>query len=246
MSGHSKWATIKRKKGKTDAARGKLFNKFIREITVAARMGGGDLIANARLRLAVDRAKASNMPSKNIENAIAKGSGKAEGVSYEENVYEGYAPGGVALLIQVLTDNNNRTVAEIRHLVSKSGGSLGEANCVSWMFKAKGLIAVEKTLGEDEMMELVLDIGAEDMTSEKDAYEITTTVENFEKVKTALTQKGLKVTEANLTKVPDNLVKVEGDVAQKVLRLLEALEDHDDVQNVYANLDIDEKTMEQE
>lgn len=245
MSGHSKWATIKRKKGKTDAARGKLFNKFIREITVAARMGGGDLVANARLRLAVDRAKASNMPWKNIENAILKGSGKAEGVSYEETNYEGYGPGGVALLIQVLTDNNNRTVAEIRHLVSKSGGSLGEANCVSWMFKAKGLIAVEKSLGEDEMMELVLDLGAEDMTSEKDAYEITTTVENFEKVKAALVQKGQKITEANITKEPDNLVKVEGDTAQKVLRLLEALEDHDDVQNVYANLDIDEKTMEQ-
>ncbi len=246
MSGHSKWATIKRKKGKTDAARGKLFNKFIREITVAARMGGGDLIANARLRLAVDRAKAANMPARNIDNAIAKGSGKAEGVNYEENTYEGYAPGGVAVLINVLTDNNNRTVAEIRHLVSKHGGSLGEANCVSWMFKAKGLIAVEKTLGEDEMTELILDLGAEDMSTEKDAYEITTTVDKFEKIKTALAQKGLKVTEANITKIPDNLVKVEGDTAGKVLRLLEAIEDHDDVQNVYANFDIDEKAMDQE
>lgn len=244
MSGHSKWATIKRKKGKTDAARGKLFSKLIKEITVAARMGGGDPNANARLRLVMDKAKASNMPSKNIENAVLKGTGKLEGTSYEEINFEGYGPGGVALLVQVLTDNNNRTVAEIRHLMTKYGGNLGAANCVAWMFKTKGMIVVEKSMDEEKMTEVILEAGAEDLSAEGDGYEITTALENFDSVKNFLTQKGIKIIEANITRIPENTVKVEGDVAGRVLRLMEALDDHDDVQNVYANFDMNAKDME--
>ena len=245
MSGHSKWATIKRKKGATDAARGKLFSKIIREITVAARIGGDDISGNTRLRMVVEKAKAANMPAKNIENAILKGSGKAEGTNYEEVTYEGYAPGGVALLINVLTDNNNRTVAEIRHIISKHGGNLGESNCVAWMFKSKGIITAEKSIEEDAMMELILETGAEDLSVEDDTYEITTSVESFEAVKKTLSEKNIKITEANISKIPDNTVKVEGETAQKILKFIEILEDHDDVQNVYANFDMDIKEMEQ-
>lgn len=244
MSGHSKWATIKRKKGKTDAARGKLFSKLIKEITVAARMGGGDIEGNPRLRMAVDKAKEANMPYKNIDSAIQKGTGKAEGVNYEEVTFEGYGPAGVALLIQTLTDNNNRTVGEMRHLITKHGGNLGESNCVGWMFKTMGTLTTEKSLDEDAMMELVLDSGAEDMTTEEETYEITTSVESFEEVKKALSAKNIKIIEANISKIPENTVRVEGDQAQKVLKLLEVLEDHDDVQNVYANFDIDLQEME--
>lgn len=245
MSGHSKWATIKRKKGANDAKRGKLFNKLIKEITVAAKMGGDDLEANARLRMAAEKAKANNMPQKNIDNAIAKGAGKLEGVNYEEVNYEGYAAGGVALLINVLTDKANRTVAEIRHLITKHGGNLGESNCVAWMFNSKGMLVVEKTMDEDSMMELVLEAGADDMETEGDAYEITTSVENFENVKKAIAEKNIKIIEASITKIPENTIKVEGDTAQKVLKLMDALEDHDDVQNVYANFDMNEQEMEQ-
>ncbi len=244
MSGHSKWATIKRKKGATDAARGKLFSKIIREITVAARIGGDDINANTRLRLSVDKAKAANMPFKNIENAIAKGSGKAEGTNYEEVTFEGYAAGGVALIVTALTDNNNRTVAEIRHLITKYGGNMGETNCVAWMFQTKGIITTEKSLNDDDMMELIIEAGADDLNVENDVYEVTTSVETFEEVKKIISDKGIKIIESNITKIPDNTIKLEGDSAQKVLKLINALEDQDDVQNVYANFDIDITEME--
>lgn len=245
MSGHSKWSTIKRKKGKADAARGRLFSRLIREITVAAKMGGGDIEANTRLRTAVSTAKANNMPAKNIENAIAKGTGDIEGVNYEEATFEAYGPGGVAFVIDTLTDNRNRTVSDIRHNVNKMGGKLGEANSVQWMFNSKGIIQVQaEGVNEEELMEIVLDAGAEDMEKEDDVFTVTTPVDTFTDVTSALENAGIKTDSAQLTKVPENTVPVEGDNAAKVLSMLSALDDLDDTQNVYCNFDISDEDME--
>ncbi len=245
MSGHSKWATIKRAKSKADAARGKLFNRLIREITVAARMGGGDIESNPRLRTAVATARASNMPNKNIESAIMKGTGQIEGVAYEEVTFEGYGPGGVAIMIECMTDNRNRTVAEVRHVLTKHGGNLGQSNCVAWMFKSQGIIRVPKeSLAEDQLLEIVLEAGAEDMRLDGDEFEIVTTPETFENVKKALDKFNIKPASAELTKAADNTVKVEGENAGKVLRLLEALDDLDDTQHVYSNFEMSNEDME--
>jgi YebC/PmpR family DNA-binding regulatory protein len=244
MSGHSKWATIKRSKGKADAARGKVFNRLIREITVAAKMGGGDENSNPRLRSAIAGAKNENMPKKNIENAIAKGTGTLEGVVYEEATLEGYGTGGVAILIDIMSDNRNRTVAEVRHALTKHGGNMGAANGVAWMFKNKGQILVAKNaIPEDALMEKVIEAGAEDMVTTDDAYEITTGLESFEAVKNALSAAGITPISAELGKVADNLVTVVGEAAGKVLKLLEALDDLDDVQHVYSNFDCSEEDM---
>jgi len=244
MSGHSKWATIKRKKAKTDDARGRMFTKLIKEITVAARQGGGDETSNSRLRTAISSAKAANMPMKNIENAILRGTGELPGVTYEEVSYEGYGPGGVAILVETMTDNRKRTVSDIRHLLSKYGGSMGEAGCVSWMFEKKGLIVVDSSdKSEDEIMEAVLEAGAEDITEEKDGYEIITDVESFEDVKNALIDADITIVNSELTMIPQNVIKLEGSQVQTILRLMEVLEEHDDVQNVYANFDIDDEEI---
>jgi YebC/PmpR family DNA-binding regulatory protein len=245
MSGHSKWATIKRSKGKTDAARGKLFSRLIKEITVAAKMGGGDVDANPRLRSAVATAKSNNMPSKNIDNAIAKGTGQLEGVSYEEVTFEGYGPFGVAILIDCLTDNRNRVVAEVRHALTKAGGNLGASNSVAWMFTTTGLIRVSREAGdEDKLMEIVLEAGAEDLQVVDDTYEITTALESFDAVKTALEAAGITIMSAELTKIAKNTVKVEGESVAKVLRVLETLDDLDDTQNVYSNADMSDEDIE--
>lgn len=244
MSGHSKWATIKRKKAVTDGKRGRLFTQIIREITIAARMGGGDMKSNPRLRLAVDRAKASNMPAENIKRGIQKGTGELPGVSYEDMVYEGYGPGGVALIIESVTDNKNRTVSEIRHILERAGGKLGASNSVSYMFNRKGSISVAKSrYEEDELMEIVLEAGAEDMRTEEDTYEITTSADGFLAVQEALETKGLTPDSAEIALVPENTVKIENKDAEQVLKLMEMLEDHDDVQHVYANFDIDDDVL---
>jgi YebC/PmpR family DNA-binding regulatory protein len=244
MSGHSKWATIKRKKAVTDGKRGRLFTQIIKEITIAARMGGGDPKANPRLRLAVDKAKASNMPADNIKRGIQKGTGELPGVSYEDMVYEGYGPGGVALIIESVTDNKNRTVSEIRHILERHNGNLGASNSVAWMFNRKGSITVAKANhDEDALMEIILEAGAEDMTTEEGAYEITTTAESFGAVRDALEAKGIVAESAEIQLVPDNTVKVGEKDAEQILKLMEALEDHDDVQHVYANFDIDDDVL---
>ncbi|HEX2960881.1 MAG: YebC/PmpR family DNA-binding transcriptional regulator [Ignavibacteria bacterium] len=244
MSGHSKWATIKRKKGALDAKRGKLFTKLIKELTIAARQGGGDPAGNPRLRLAVDNAKAANMPADNIDRAIKKATGELEGVNYVEMLYEGYAPGGVAVLVEVATDNKNRTVAEVRHLFSKGGGNMGESGSVAWMFDRKGVITVPKQgKSEDDMMEIVLDAGADDLQPEDEYYSIQTTVENFEPVRKALAEKNIQIENASLEWVAKNLIAVTGEDAEKVMKLVENLEDNDDVQNVYSNADIDESAL---
>jgi YebC/PmpR family DNA-binding regulatory protein len=244
MSGHSKWATIKRSKGKTDAARGKLFNRLIREITVAARMSGGDIEANPRLRSAVSSARTANMPGKNIESAILKGTGQLEGVSYEEITFEGYGPGGIAVVIECLTDNRNRTVADVRHALTKHGGNLGQTNSVAWMFKSKGIIRVPKdAMPEDKLMEIALDAGADDMSLQDDEFEITTAYDTFETVRQAIEKANVKPTSAEISKVADNPVTVDGENAAKVLRLLDALDELDDTQHVYSNFDISEETM---
>ena len=246
MSGHSKWATIKRAKGKADAARGKLFNRLIREITIAARIGGGDTTANPRLRAAVSSARAANMPNKNVESAILKGTGQLEGVSYEEITFEGYGPGGIAVMIECMTDNRNRTVSEVRHALTKHGGNLGQSNSVSWMFKSKGLIRVPKDcMAEDALMEVVLEAGAEDMSLDGEEFEIATPPETFEDVKNALEKVNVTMTSAELSKIPENTVKVEGENIPKILKLMDALDDLDDTQHVYANFDISEADMEQ-
>ena len=246
MSGHSKWATIKRSKGKTDAARGKLFNRLIREITVAARMGGGEIESNPRLRSAVSSARTANMPGKNIDNAILKGTGQLEGVSYEEISFEGYGPGGIAIVIECLTDNRNRAVSEVRHALTKHGGNLGQTNSVAWMFKSKGIIRVPKdAMPEDRLMEIVLDAGAEDLSLQEDEFEITTAFDTFEAVRQALEKANVKPSAAEISKVADNPVTVEGENAAKVARLLEALDELDDTQNVYTNADMSEETMEE-
>jgi YebC/PmpR family DNA-binding regulatory protein len=242
MSGHSKWSTIKRKKAAVDAKRGKLFTKLIKEITIAARQGGGDPDANPRLRLAVDNAKSANMPADNIDRAIKKATGELEGVNYTEIKYEGYGPGGVAILIESMTDNKNRTVADVRHLLSKHGGSLGESGSVAWMFDRKGIITLPaqgKT--EDEIMEIVLEAGAEDLQFEDDYFEITTELDTFENVRKALMETGLQIENASLQWVAKNTVEVSGETAEKLEKLIDSLEDNDDVQNVFTNADFVEE-----
>ncbi len=244
MSGHSKWHSIKHKKGALDAKRGKLFTKFIKEITVAAREGGGDPAGNARLRKAIADAKAGNMPNDTIDRAIRRGTGEEAGVSYEEITYEGYGPGGVALLIESVTDNRNRTVAEIRHIFSKNGGNLAAAGAVNWMFEKKGYIVVEKSSKpEDELFDLVIDAGADDLRDDEDNFEIITSPENFEKVVAAVKESGVEPQVAEVSMVPQNYVKLEGQDARQMLKLMESLEDHDDVQKVSANFDISEADM---
>lgn len=246
MSGHSKWSTIKRKKGAIDARRGKIFTKIIKEITLAARLGGGDPEANARLRQAILAAKDENMPKDNIERAIKKGTGAgADAVTYEEVTYEGYGPGGAAVLVEVMTDNKNRTVAEVRHIFSKHGGNLGENGCVAWIFEKKGSLVVEKkSVNEDELMELALEAGAQDIREEENEFEIITDPSSFEGVKNAIDQRKIKYIEARISLIPQTTVKLEEGKAEQMLKLMEKLEDNDDVQNVYANFDIADDIME--
>lgn len=245
MSGHSKWSTIKHKKAKTDAQRGKIFTKLIKEITVAARTGGGDETSNSALRSAIAAAKAANMPSANIDRAIKRGTGELPGVVYENITYEGYGPGGTALIIDVLTDNKNRTVADIRHYLSKHNGSLGESGCVAWNFEKKGLITVNVSeISEDDLLELVLEAGADDLRREDDIFEIVSETTSFEDVKNALTDRNIAIESFEITMNPKNTVKVGEKEAEQLLKLMDILEDHDDVNNVYSNFDIDEKIME--
>jgi YebC/PmpR family DNA-binding regulatory protein len=245
MSGHSKWSTIKRKKGAADAKRGKVFTKIIKEIMVAARFGGGDVNANPRLRTAVLAAKAENMPRDNIDRAIKKGTGELEGVNYEELSYEGYGPGGVAIILEVLTDNKNRTVADIRHIFSKQNGTLGETGCVSWMFEKKGLMTLDKKgVDEDRLIEVALDAGALDVKDTGKEFEVTTDPASFEQVKKAIEDAGFKTAYAEVTMVPQTTVRLTGKDAEQMLKLVENLEDSDDVQKVYANFDIAEEEME--
>jgi YebC/PmpR family DNA-binding regulatory protein len=245
MSGHSKWATIRRAKAKTDAARGRIFTRLIKEITIAARQGGGDENANPRLRTAVLAARGANMPKDNIEKAIKRGTGELEGVHYEEVTYEAYAPGGVALLIQALTDNKNRTVGEIRHIFTRRGGNLAETGAVSWMFERKGVITVNpKGLPEDTIMELALDAGALDMKEDDGVFEIITDPNEFEAVRDKIAKSPVEITSSEISMVPKNYVRVEGENAKKLLKLLEDIEEHDDVQNLYGNFDIEESALE--
>ena len=246
MSGHSKWHSIRHKKGATDIKRGKIFSRINKELMVAARMGGGDPSANPRLRQAIASAKAENMPKDNIERAIKKGTGELEGVNYEEHVYEGYAPGGVALLIEVMTDNKNRAAADIRYVFNKRGGSLGEAGCVAWMFDKKGLIVFEQELvDEDEVLEVALEAGADDVITTEDQYEVYTELAAFESVKQAFDDQELRYTMAEITMMPQNTVKVDDEAqAAQVLKLMDAIEDADDVQKVYANFDIPDEILQ--
>jgi YebC/PmpR family DNA-binding regulatory protein len=245
MSGHSKWATTKHKKAATDAKRGKIFTKITKEITVAAKLGGGDADGNPRLRTAVAKAKSVSMPAENIKRAIQKGTGELPGVAYEEITYEGYGPNGVAIIAEVLTDNRNRTVSEIRNIFSKAGGNMGESGCVSWMFHKKGYIVVARSKADEEkLMSLALDAGAEDLQAEDDNFVITTAQNDFEKVKKSLEDAGVAFEVAEVTMIPQTYVKLEGEkVAGQMLRLMEAIEDNDDVQNVYANFDIPDEIM---
>ncbi len=241
MSGHSKWSTIKHKKGAADAKRGKIFTKLIKEITVAARAGGGDPDANPRLRTAMIAAKAENMPKDNIERAIKKGTGELEGVNYEENSYEGYGPGGAAILVESLSDNKNRAVAEIRHIFNKYGGNMGENGCVAWMFDKKGYFNIEKSaVEEDRLMEIALDAGAEDVRDEDDSFEVITAPEDFEPVKEALESAEIPFADAEVTMLPQNMSPLEGKDAERMMKLMEAMDDCDDVQKVYTNADIPE------
>ncbi|MGB8506799.1 MAG: YebC/PmpR family DNA-binding transcriptional regulator [Pyrinomonadaceae bacterium] len=245
MSGHSKWHTIKHKKGALDAKRGKVFTKLIKEIAVAARVGGGDPDANARLRKAVSDAKGSNMPNDTIARAIRRGTGEEEGVSYEEITYEGYGPGGVAVMVDSMTDNRNRTVAEIRHIFGKNGGNLGTSGAVNWMFEKKGYIVVEKSAKpEDELFEIVTDAGAEDLRDDEDNFEIITSPEEFDAVLDAVKRAGIEPQAAEVEMLPKEYKKLEGAEAKQMLKLMESLEDHDDVQKVSANFDISEADME--
>jgi YebC/PmpR family DNA-binding regulatory protein len=247
MSGHSKWSTIKRKKGANDAKRGKIFTRLIKEITVAARSGGGDPEGNPRLRSAIISAKADNMPKDNIARAIKKGTGEIAGEVYEEILYEGYGPGGVAVLVECMTDNRNRTVADVRHYFTKSNGNLGESGCVAWMFEKKGLILVDKeTASEEELMDQALEAGAEDIVEEDSEFQIFTAPEELDDVRDALEEAGVVFLEASVSMIPKNTVDVtEEKVGRALLKLLENLEDHEDVQNVHANFDIDDELMEQ-
>ena len=246
MSGHSKWASIKHKKAATDAKRGRAFTRLIKEITVAARMGGGDPEGNPRLRAAIAAAKAQNMPQDNIKRAVMKGTGELPGQAYEDVTFEGYGPSGVAVIVDVLTDNRNRTVAEIRHAFTKHGGNLGETGCVNWMFEKKGLILVEQDKAdEDDLMELALEAGADDMGQEEGNYEVTTSPAGFEAVKSAIEAKGIPITLAEVSMHPQSTVRLEGKEALRMLRLMDLLEENDDVQEVSANFDIDASVMEQ-
>lgn len=246
MAGHSKWAQIKHKKAHADAKRGKIFTKIVKEITVAARLGGGDPEGNPRLRTAIEKAKETNMPFDNIKKAIMKGTGELPGVTYEEITYEGYGPGGAALLIDVMTDNKNRSVSEIRHILSKYSGNLGEAGCVSWIFEKKGYILVEKAIAdEDTLMSIILDAGAEDMKNDpkEDNYEIIVAPENLNTVKESIERHKIPISLAEITMLPKSYVSLEGKAAEQMVRLVDALEDNDDVQNVYANFDIPDEAM---
>ena len=244
MSGHSKWHSIKHKKGALDAKRGKLFTKLIKELTVAARTGGGDPTGNARLRKAIADAKAGNMPNDTIDRAIRRGTGEEGGVNYEEITYEGYGPGGVALLIEAVTDNRNRTVAEIRHIFSKNGGNLGESGSVGWMFEKKGYLVVDKKAKpEDQLFDIAIDAGADDIRDDEDNWEIITAPESFEAVQTAIKSAGITPQVAEIEMLPQNYIKLEGPQASQMVKLMEALEDHDDVQKVSANFDISAADM---
>ena len=246
MSGHSKWAQIKRKKGKLDAQRGRIFTRLIREIAVAARAGGGSPESNARLRSAIDAAKAQNMPQDNIKKAIMRGTGELEGVNYEEVSYEGYGPHGTAILVEALTDNKNRTTSEIRHIFSRHGGNLGETGCVFWMFKEKGTIYVDKDkVDEDTLLTIALNGGAEDVITENDSYQIVSSPKEFESVKTSLEKEGVEYSSAELTKISQSTVKIDEKGAKTVLKLMDALEEHDDVQNVYSNFDIPDEVLKE-
>ena len=245
MSGHSKWASIKHKKAATDIKKGKIFSKLAKEITISAKGGGGDLDANARLRLAVNKAKSVNMPADNIDRAIKKGTGELPGVSYEEISYEGYGPKGVAFIVEALTDNKNRTAAEIRNIFSKKGGNMAGPGSVSWMFTKKGFIMVkDSSADEDKVFSIALDSGAEDIKTESSLYEITTSVSAFEKVKDALEEANIEIESAEITMIPSSSIKIEGDDAKQVLALIDLLEDYEDVQNVYANFDIPDEFLE--
>ncbi|MGA9884391.1 MAG: YebC/PmpR family DNA-binding transcriptional regulator [Candidatus Acidiferrales bacterium] len=245
MSGHSKWATIKHKKAATDARRGKIFTKLIRELTIAARVGGGDPITNPRLRTAISAAKNENMPNDNIERAIQRGTGQLEGETLDEVMFEGYGPGGVGVLVQVVTSNRNRIVSEIRHMFSKNGGNMAENGAVGWMFNRKGDIVVPKELAEEEkMMGIVLDAGAEDLRDDGSAWEVISPPEAMDKIREALVAAGINPSSAEVSWLPQNYVKLTGSQAQQMLRMVEAFEDHDDVQHVYANFDIDEKEIQ--
>ncbi len=246
MAGHSKWANIRHKKARMDARKGKIFSKIAKEIIAAAREGGGNPDNNLRLRLAIEKARANDVPNENIERAIKRGTGELGGVELEETVYEGYGPGGVAVMLEILTDNRNRTAAEIRHIFSKNGGNLGESGCVAWMFVKKGLIRVEverSGLDEDQMLEVALEAGAEDMTMEDDVYEITTDPQDLASVHQEFMDRGIPVEAAEVTMIPKSTVSVHGEEAKKVLKLMDALEEHDDVQNVYANFDIPDEVL---
>jgi YebC/PmpR family DNA-binding regulatory protein len=247
MSGHNKWSSIKHKKGKADAQRGRAFTKITRELITAAKIGGGDPEGNSRLRQAINAARAVNMPNDNITRAIKKGTGELEGVVYEELLYEGYGPGGVAVLVKVLTDNKNRTVADIRHLFSKNHGNLGETGCVNWMFTRKGSITVPKEgIAEEKLIELAIELGAEDVVNDPEAheYEVRCDADRFEDLKRGLEEKAVAVGTAEVTMLPQSTVHLEGKAADQMLRLMNALEESDDVQNVWANFDISDEAME--
>ena len=245
MSGHSKWHTIKHKKGATDAKRGKVFTRIIKELTVAARNGGGDPEMNPRLRTVVVDAKANNMPRENIDRAIRRGTGEEPGVTYDEITYEGYGPGGIALMIETLTDNKNRTVGEIRHLLGKHAGNLAAENSVAWMFSRKGQILVEKgKIDEDKLLSAALDAGADDMSDDDGGWEIVCAPEHFEMVRDAVKELGVEPESAAVAMVPQSYIKLVGREAQQMLKLMEAIEDHDDVQHVWANFDVEEKEIE--
>ncbi|MFQ3610354.1 MAG: YebC/PmpR family DNA-binding transcriptional regulator [Fimbriimonadales bacterium] len=244
MAGHSKWHNIRIRKSKQDAMRSKLFTKLAREIMVAARQGGGNPDANARLRLAIEKARENHMPADNIKRAIQKGTGEIEGVQFEEVTYEGYGPGGVAMMVECLTDNRNRTVAELRHLFSKHGGNLGESGSVAWQFKRQGVITVPcEAIGEEALLDLALEAGAEDVQTEEEFYRVITAVEDFHRVRETLVEQGVPIAEAQLELTPTTTVRVESETASKLMRLMEVLEDHDDVQNVYANFDIPDEVL---
>ena len=244
MSGHSKWSSIKHKKGAADAKRGKIFTKIIKEITVATRIGGGDPDGNPRLRTAIMGAKSKNMPVDNITRAIKKGTGELEGIQYEEHTYEGYGPGGAAIFLEAMTDNKNRTVSEIRAALGKAGGNLGENGCVGWMFEQKGLITVKaEAKSEDELMELAIDAGADDLQTVDEHYEITTAVENFEAVRKALEDAGVAMELAEITRIPQNTVSIDEKKGKALLKLMDILDDHDDIQKAYSNFDISDEVM---
>jgi len=244
MSGHSKWSTIKRKKGAADAKRGKIFTKLIREIATAARIGGGDADANPRLRLSIDKARSANMPKDNIERAIKKGLGATEGESYEEMVYEGYGPGGTAIYVETLTDNKNRTVGDLRHVLTKHGGNLGSSGCVAYLFEKRGIVSFDREGADlDALLEVALEIGAEDVEESGDTVDVVTTPAIFESVKAALVERGFSPVHAEISMEPSSTVMLQGKEAETMLRIADALDDMDDVQNVYANFDISEEEM---